>query len=82
MCALYLGALVYIASEDPAKNENYLGPASVGELAAQIASARGPSGPNAEYLYRLVDALVQVGTNMLRNIWPLTGTEPASAWSL
>ena len=30
------------------------------ELAAQIASARGPSGPNAEYLYRLVDALVQV----------------------
>jgi len=32
----------------------------VEELAAQIASARGPSGPNAEYLYRLVDALVQV----------------------
>ena len=58
--AIRPGALVYIASEDPTKNENYLGPASVGELAAQIASARGPSGPNAEYLYRLVDALVQV----------------------
>ena len=58
------GALVYIASEDPSKNENYLGPASVEELAAQIASARGPSGPNAEYLFRLVDALVQVRSHM------------------
>ena len=54
------GALVYIASQDRTRNKNYLGPATVEELAAQIASARGPSGPNAEYLYRLVDALVQV----------------------
>ena len=54
------GALVYIASEDRARNKNYLGPATVAELAAQIASAHGPSGPNAEYLFRLADATVQV----------------------
>lgn len=59
VCAV-AGALVYIASEDRARNRNYLGPATVQELAVQIASAHGPSGPNAEYLYRLADAMVQV----------------------
>ena len=54
------GALVYIASEDRTRNVNYLGPATVEELAAQIASAHGPSGTNAEYLYRLAQAMVQV----------------------
>jgi hypothetical protein len=48
------GALVYIAS--PA-NSNYLGSADLRIIAAQIATCRGPSGPNWEYLFRLADAM-------------------------
>ncbi len=42
--------LVYIATED---NEAFLGHAPDADIARQIASASGPSGPNAEYLLRL-----------------------------
>ncbi|KXZ44934.1 hypothetical protein GPECTOR_60g711 [Gonium pectorale] len=52
------GALTYIAS--PA-NANYLGPADPRDIAAQIAASRGPSGPNAEYLFRLADAMRAMG---------------------
>ena len=55
---------MYIASQDRTRNTNYLGPATVEELAAQIASAHGPSGPNAEYLYRLAEAMVQVSRRL------------------
>ncbi len=47
-------ALVYIAT--PA-NPNYLGPAPLDAIAAQVARARGPSGSNAEYVLRLADSL-------------------------
>jgi glutathione-specific gamma-glutamylcyclotransferase len=50
--------LVYIAT--PA-NHNYLGPAPLDAIAAQIAHARGPSGPNPEYVLRLADALRALG---------------------
>jgi len=46
--------LVYIAT--PA-NPNYLGPAPLDTIAAQVARARGPSGSNAEYVLRLADSL-------------------------
>jgi cation transport regulator ChaC len=47
-------ALVFIATE---ANPEYLGPAPVLEIAAQIRRARGPSGPNVEYALRLAEAL-------------------------
>lgn len=51
---LAVEALVYVATE---RNPNYLGPAADTEIAAQIRSARGPSGPNAEYALELAAAL-------------------------
>jgi cation transport regulator ChaC len=50
--------LVYIATHE---NAAYLGPASERDIAHQIASARGPSGPNSEYLLGLANALRELG---------------------
>lgn len=50
--------IVYIATED---NAAYLGPASDDAIARQIAGARGPSGPNSEYLLELARALRELG---------------------
>lgn len=46
--------LVYIATPE---NAAFLGPASDREIASHIARARGPSGPNRDYLLGLADAL-------------------------
>ena len=51
-------AIVYVAAPD---NPNYLGPASLGELAVQVRRARGPSGGNLEYVMRLAAALREHG---------------------
>lgn len=50
--------IVYIAAMD---NAAYLGPASELDIARQIAAARGPSGPNSEYLLQLAQALRELG---------------------
>ena len=50
--------IVYIANID---NAAYLGPASERDIARQIATARGPSGPNSEYLLELPRALRELG---------------------
>lgn len=50
--------IVYIATTG---NAAYLGPASELEIARQIATARGPSGPNSEYLLELARALRELG---------------------
>ncbi|CAA7401572.1 unnamed protein product [Spirodela intermedia] len=55
------GVMVYVASADKYLNKNYLGPASIEEMAMQIVRARGPSGPNREYLFHLEDALAEFG---------------------
>ncbi len=49
-----VAALFYVASES---NPEYLGPAPLNAIAAQIRAARGPSGSNVEYVLRLADAL-------------------------
>lgn len=46
--------LVYVAT--PA-NPNYLGPAPLEAIAAQVTRACGPSGTNAEYVLRLAESL-------------------------
>lgn len=51
-------ALVYIATPS---NPDFLGPASMAAMVAQIRSAVGPSGPNLDYALALHDALVALG---------------------
>lgn len=51
-------AVTYIA--DPG-NPHFLGPDSDAAVAAQIAAARGPSGPNLEYFLELRDRLAKLG---------------------
>ncbi|CAN8320730.1 unnamed protein product [Cochlearia groenlandica] len=53
--------MVYIASPDKKSNNNYLGPASLQDIAKQIVEAKGPSGPNRDYLFNLEEALAQLG---------------------
>lgn len=50
--------LVYIATPD---NTAFLGAASEQEIAAHIAGAAGPSGPNSDYLNHLASALRELG---------------------
>lgn len=54
----YAEGLVYIGTED---NEAFLGHAPEADIARQIATATGPSGPNSEYLFRLAESLRTLG---------------------
>lgn len=56
----HVDGLVYIADAD---NAAWLGPASDADIAAQIASAHGPSGSNRDYLLRLAHALRALGAD-------------------
>lgn len=49
-------AIAFIASSDRKRNPNYLGPAPLDDIAQQIATAHGPSGPNWQYVYKLAAA--------------------------
>jgi cation transport regulator ChaC len=51
-------ALVYVAAEG---NPNFLGPAPLEQMAAQVSRARGRSGSNVDYVERLADALRALG---------------------
>lgn len=52
--------LIYIATPD---NEAWLGEASIDDMAAQIATSSGPSGPNRDYVLKLDEALRSYGAN-------------------
>ena len=52
--------IVYLATPG---NPNYLGPARVDEMVAQIRDSHGPSGPNTEYVLRLAEALRELGAH-------------------
>ncbi len=49
-----VAGVVYMATPD---NPNYLGPAPLADIAAQVRGSRGPSGHNIEYVTRLAEAL-------------------------
>ena len=49
-----LDAVVYVAT---VSNPNFLGPASLEHIAAQVRASAGPSGPNDEYVLQLARAL-------------------------
>jgi cation transport protein ChaC len=53
-CNTTIRAITYVAGPG---NPNYLGPASLPEIAAQVRRSHGPSGPNVEYALRLAEAL-------------------------
>ena len=52
--------LVYLAGE---QNPNYLGPASLVEIASQVRDSHGPSGSNLEYVLRLARSLREMGAH-------------------
>ena len=49
--------LIYVATPS---NRNFLGPAELSEIAAQVRDASGPSGTNQEYVLRLAQALREI----------------------
>ena len=53
-----IDAMVYLATPD---NPNWLGPAPVEAMVAQIRASRGPSGDNLDYLLQLDDSLRAAG---------------------
>ncbi|WP_437641142.1 gamma-glutamylcyclotransferase [Sorangium sp. So ce854] len=53
-------AIVYMATPD---NPDYLGPAPLPVIAAQVLASHGPSGPNVEYVLRLADALASMNAD-------------------
>ena len=53
-----VAALTYVAQPH---NPNHLGPAPLREIAAQIRTARGPSGNNPQYVLQLHQALAELG---------------------
>jgi len=56
--------LVYIA-DSVKDNPNYLGPASIRDMAHQIITAEGPSGKNIEYLLKLAIAMRELVPNVV-----------------
>ncbi|MGZ3417515.1 MAG: gamma-glutamylcyclotransferase [Polyangiales bacterium] len=50
--------ILFVASEG---NPNFLGPAPLDRIVDQVARARGPSGPNTEYVLELARALRDLG---------------------
>jgi len=49
-----VGGMFYIATPG---NPNYLGPAPLDDIAAQVRGSHGPSGPNIEYVTRRAESL-------------------------
>jgi cation transport protein ChaC len=56
----FVPAITYFAGEE---NPNFLGSASIAAIAAQVRSARGPSGANSDYVTLLAASLRELGVD-------------------
>ncbi|XP_072933473.1 putative glutathione-specific gamma-glutamylcyclotransferase 2 [Epargyreus clarus] len=52
---------LYVATQE---NESFAGPASIEDIAKQVISCQGPSGPNKEYVYNLAEAMRQLAPDV------------------
>lgn len=52
---------IYIESADKKLNDNYVVPASLQDIANQIARAEGTCAPNRDYLFQLLKELTYIG---------------------
>lgn len=59
----FSGALDVVAYFAPPHNPEYLGEASLNEIAAQVRRSSGPSGHNVEYVLRLAESLEALGAS-------------------
>ncbi|KAB1204461.1 Cation transport regulator-like protein 2 [Morella rubra] len=55
------GVIVFTSTPNRELNKYYLGPAPLGEMARQIATAVGPCGNNRDYLFLLEKAMSDIG---------------------
>lgn len=55
------GVLVFISTPNKSINKYYLGPAPLQAMARQIAKAAGPCGNNRDYLFKLEQAMANIG---------------------
>lgn len=58
--SVFAEGLIYIAGPD---NPNFVGERPLTEIAGVARTSHGPSGPNAEYVLRLHEALVDMGAS-------------------
>jgi len=54
------GGVTYVATPE---NPNYLGPAPLDAIAAQVRASHGPSGANIDYVLKLAQALRAIGAD-------------------
>lgn len=62
--------IAYLANPE---NPNYLGPATLDAIAAQVRASHGPSGANLDYVLKLAEALRAIGADD-RHVFDLAET--------
>ncbi|XP_073305899.1 gamma-glutamylcyclotransferase 2-1-like isoform X2 [Primulina huaijiensis] len=81
----FVNGVIVFTSTPELSNKYYLGPASLEDMAKQIATAFGPRGNNRDYLFKLEKALFDIGheddsiielANQVRKVLGIAGIVP------